>query len=82
MQGMRAQVMQTEVARHASEQFQIAREKELKAREAAVGAANARLGETRTKAAGTEAELLQTQKEKDAISGRSCARTKQRSCNF
>jgi hypothetical protein len=67
MHGLRAQVMQTEVARLASEHSQITREKELKAREAAVVAADAKLGETRTKAAGTEAELLQTQKEKEAL---------------
>jgi hypothetical protein len=65
--GLRAQVAQTEVARTAAEQFQSTREKELKAREAAVVAANTKLSETRTKAAGTEAELLQTQKEKDAL---------------
>jgi hypothetical protein len=67
MQGLRTQIMQSEVARQASEQSQIAREKELKAREAAVVAANAKLSETRTKAAGTAAELIQTQKEKDAL---------------
>jgi hypothetical protein len=65
--GLRMQVTQIEVARHASEQSQITREKELKAREAAVVAANATLSETRTKAAGTEAELLHTKKEKDAL---------------
>lgn len=65
--GLRAQVTQTEVARTAAEQFQSTREKELKVREAAVVAANAKLSETRTKAAGTEAELLQTQKEKDDL---------------
>jgi cell shape-determining protein MreC len=67
MHGLRAQVMQTEVARLASEQSQITREKELKAREATVVAVDTKLSETRTKAAGTEAELLQTQKEKDAL---------------
>lgn len=61
------QVTQIEIARHASEQSQITREKELKAREAAVVAADAKFSETRTKAAGIEAELLQTQKEKDAL---------------
>jgi len=65
--GLREQLTQTEGARSAAEQFQITREKELKVREAAVVAANARFAETRTKAAGTEAELIQTQKEKDDL---------------
>jgi hypothetical protein len=65
--GLRAQVTQTEVARHASEQSQITREKELKARETDVVAADARSSETQTKAAKIAAELSQTQKEKDAL---------------
>jgi hypothetical protein len=65
--GLRAQVAQTEVARHVSEQFQITREKELKARETAVVAADARFSETQMKAANIAAELIQTQKEKDAL---------------
>ena len=65
--GLRAQVAETEVARTAAEKFQSTREKELKAREATVVAANAKLSETRTKSAGIEAELLQTQKEKDDL---------------
>jgi len=69
-QGLRTQVTQTEVARADGEKSQVAREKELKAREAAVVAADARLSETRTKAAGTEAELLQAQKEKDDLRGK------------
>jgi hypothetical protein len=67
MQGLRAQVTQTEVARRASERSQITREKELKARETAVLAADARLSETQMKTANIAAELLQTQKEKDAL---------------
>jgi hypothetical protein len=65
--GLRAQVTQTEVARHASEQSQITQEKELKARETAVVAADARFSETQMKAAKIAAELIQTQKEKDAL---------------
>ncbi|MEO8353009.1 MAG: hypothetical protein ABI680_14860, partial [Chthoniobacteraceae bacterium] len=57
--GLRAQVAQTEVARHASEQSQITREKELKAREAAVVAADVRFSETQMKAANIAAELTQ-----------------------
>ena len=65
--GLRIQEMQTEVARHASEQSQVTREKQLKARETAVVAADARVSETQTKAANLTAELIQTQKEKDAL---------------
>jgi hypothetical protein len=65
--GLRMQVEQTQVARHASEQSQITREKELKARETAVVAADARFSETQMKAANIAAELTQTQKEKEAL---------------
>jgi hypothetical protein len=65
--GLRAQVTQAEVARNAAEQLRITRENELKGREAAVAAANARFGETRTKVASTEAELIKAQKEKDDL---------------
>jgi hypothetical protein len=67
IQGLRMQVMQTEVTRHASEQSQVTREKQLKARETAVVAADARVSETQTKAANLTAELIQAQKEKDAL---------------
>lgn len=67
MRGLRQQITQTETARAASEQFQITREKELKARETAVIAADARFTETQTKAAGMAAELIQTQKEKETL---------------
>ena len=63
--GLRAQVTQAEVARSAAEQLRLTREKELKGREAAVVAANARFGETRTKVASIEAELSKAQKEKN-----------------
>jgi hypothetical protein len=62
--GLRAQVTQAEVARNAAEELRITREKELKRREAAVAAANAKFSETRTKVASTETELIKTQKEK------------------
>jgi hypothetical protein len=65
--GLRAQVTQAEVARNAAEQVRIMREKELDGREAAVAAANARFGETRTKVASAEAELIKAQKEKNDL---------------
>ncbi len=67
MRGLRRQVTQTEAARNASERSQITREKELKARETAAVAADARFSETQRKAAGIAAELVQTQKEKEAL---------------
>jgi hypothetical protein len=65
--GLRARVTQTEVARNAAEQLRITREKELKGREAAVTAANDAVGETRTKVANTEAELMKAQNEKSDL---------------
>ncbi len=65
--GLRAQATRAEVARNAAEQLRIARERELKGREAAVAAANAKFGETRTKVASTEAELIKAQKEKNDL---------------
>jgi hypothetical protein len=67
MHELRTQVAQTEVARNASAQAQSRREKELKARETAVVAADARFNETQMKAASVAAELIQTQKEKEAL---------------
>lgn len=64
---LRAQVTQAEVARNAAEQLRTPREKELKGREAAVATANAKFGETRTKVASTEAELIKAQKEKNDL---------------
>jgi Tfp pilus assembly protein PilV len=65
--GLRAQVAQSDVARNAAEHLRITRESELKGREAAVLAANARFDETRTKVASTEAELIKTQNEKNDL---------------
>jgi hypothetical protein len=65
--GLRTEVVQSETARKASEQARITREKDLKAREEAVAAATAKFGDTRTKAAGTEAELLKAQTEKNDL---------------
>jgi cell shape-determining protein MreC len=65
--GLRAEAIQTEAARKAAEQLRIARENEWKGREAAVAAANARVGETQTKVVNTEAELTKTQKERNDL---------------
>jgi len=65
--GLRAQLTQSEVARKAAGELRIARENELSGREAAVAAANATFGETRTKVATVEAELLKAQDEKDDL---------------
>lgn len=66
-QGLRAQVTQGEVARNVAEQLRITQEKELKRREVAVAAANAKFGETQTKVKSTEAELIKVQKEKNDL---------------
>jgi chromosome segregation ATPase len=65
--GLRADVIQTEAARKAAERLRTVHENDLKGREAAVAAANARVGETETKVANTEAELTKAQKEKNDL---------------
>lgn len=65
--GLRARVAQTEVARNMAEKLRVTREKEMKGREAAVTAANARFDETQAKAADTEVELSKAQKEKNDL---------------
>jgi hypothetical protein len=65
--GLRARVTQAEVARNAAEPLRIIREKELKGREAALAAANAKFGERRTKVESTEAGLIKAQKEKNDL---------------
>jgi len=64
---LRAVVAQSETTRQTEEQLRVKREKELKGREAAVSAANAKFGDTQTKAASTEAELLKVQTEKNDL---------------
>lgn len=64
---LRARITVSEVARNAAERLRIARENELKGREAAVAAANARFDETRTKVESTEAELIKAQNEKNDL---------------
>ena len=65
--GLRTEVVESEAARKTTEQPRIAREKQLKAREEAVAAATANFGDTKTKAASTEAELLKAQTEKNDL---------------
>jgi hypothetical protein len=64
---LRAEVTGSEIARQNAEQARTRREKELKGREEAVAAANAKFGDTQTKVASTEAELLKVQTEKNDL---------------
>jgi hypothetical protein len=64
---LRAEVTESETARQNADQLRVRREKELKGREAAVAAANAKFGDTQTKVASTEAELLKAQTEKNDL---------------
>jgi uncharacterized membrane-anchored protein YhcB (DUF1043 family) len=64
---LRGQVSQAESARTAAEQLRVTRESELKGREAAVAAANARVGETQTKVASIEADLSNARRERDDL---------------
>lgn len=65
--GLRTEIVQTESARQTAENLRISREKDLKGREAAVAAANAKFGDTQSKVATTEAELLKAQTEKNDL---------------
>jgi hypothetical protein len=65
--GLRAEVVQSETARQNGEQQRIAREKQLKEREAAVAAANAKFGENQNRVASSEAELTKVQAEKNEL---------------
>jgi hypothetical protein len=67
---LRVQITQADLARDAADRLRGAREKELKDREAAVAATNAKFGETQTRIAASEAELTQTQKEKNDLHAR------------
>ena len=68
--GLRANAIESEAARQKTEQLRISREKELKAREEAVAEANAKFGDSRSKVASTEAELLKAQTEKNDLQAR------------
>src|SRR6266404_9592106 len=65
--GLRTEMVQSEAARQAADQH---REKQLKAREAAVAAANAKFGDTQNKVASAEAELAKVQTEKNDLQGK------------
>jgi hypothetical protein len=65
--GLRTEVAQSETARQTAEQQRVSREKQLKDREAAVAAANAKYGDTQNKAAAAEAELAKAQAEKNEL---------------
>ena len=68
--GLRTEVVQSEAARQTADQQRIAREKQLKDREAAVAAASAKFGDTQNKVASTEAELAKVQAEKNDLQGK------------
>ena len=65
--GLRIEVTQSETARQRAEQLRVSRERELKGREEAIAAAQAKFGETEGKVASTEAELLKAQTEKNDL---------------
>jgi myosin heavy subunit len=65
--GLREEVVQSETARLSGEQQRISREKQLKEREAAVAAANAKFGENQNKVASSEAELAKVQAERNDL---------------
>jgi hypothetical protein len=65
--GLRTEIVQGETARQAADRQRLAREKQLKEREAAVAAANAKFGDTQNKVANTEAELAKVQAEKNDL---------------
>ena len=64
---LRTEVVQSETARVSGEQQRISREKQLREREAAVAAANAKFGDTQNKVASNEAELAKAQTEKNDL---------------
>ena len=68
--GLRTEVGQSETARQSADQQRASREKQLKDREAAVAAANAKFGDTQNKVASTEAELARVQAEKNDLQGK------------
>jgi hypothetical protein len=65
--GLRTEIVEKEAARQTADQQRISREKQLKDREAAVAAANAKFGDTQNKVASTEAELAKVQTEKNDL---------------
>jgi len=65
--GLRTEIIQSDSARQAAVQQRLSQEKQLKEREAAVAAANAKFGDTQNKVANTEAELAKVQTEKNEL---------------
>jgi predicted nucleic acid-binding Zn-ribbon protein len=65
--GLRTEVLASETARLSTEQHRVSREKQLKEREAAIAAANAKFGDTQNKIATSEAELTKVQAEKNDL---------------
>jgi len=65
--GLQTEIVQSQSARQTAEQQGVSREKQLKDREAAVAAANAKFGDTQSKVANTEAELAKVQAEKNEL---------------
>ena len=65
--GLRAEVAQSKTSRLSAERQSASREKQLKEREAAVTAANAKFGDAENKIANHEAELAKAQSEKNDL---------------
>lgn len=65
--GLAVRAAQSETARQDSEQLRANREKEIKSREAAVAAANAKFGETQIKATTAESALVKSRSEKEDL---------------
>jgi hypothetical protein len=68
--GLRTEIVRSETARQTADEERIAREKQLKDREAAVAAANGQFGDTQSKVAHAEAELAKVQVEKTDLQGK------------
>jgi hypothetical protein len=67
---LRTEIVEIESGRQSAERQRISREKQLKDREAAVAAANAKFGDTQSKVATAEAELAKVQAEKNDLLGK------------
>jgi len=65
--GLRSEIIQSESDRQTADRLRLAREKEVKGREAAVAEANAKFVNTHGKLASAEAELLKAQAEKNGL---------------
>jgi hypothetical protein len=65
--GLRTEIVQSETARVTGEQQRVAREKQLKERETAVAAANAKFGDIQNKVSNSDADLAKAQAEKNDL---------------